>query len=495
MRDFVRLAALAVAVLLLVPAWGEDRIATLPVQQAALAMAGQDFVRAEAILKAAVADRTFVTLPEADRHEIHLLLAQAAMRARDHQTASEAIRKACASPGAGGTDWVVRAFVSSVGDDEDFADTLVVLAGKYPASLPELWGPALLPDLNHLVRLPNRSIGIRVLKALFAAHWQPTAVDPDAADEFWILLVLADLKDNDLPAAKAVAAAIRSPNALVRMVSDKRFDAVVAADPAHYDIGAAAAAALERARARRAANPHLLEPVDALATALMRLDRNDEAFAVIDAGFVAARKDDNAFVDTAYALPWVTERRGALLVKLGRADDDVAQREEAAALPEQGDGNVSQTLNLAQKLNNLGRPREALATLKKVPSTQMSGYGRMVYEKERACAYAQLKDQENLSGAMLYLKKNATEAPQIAMHAYICAKDEDGLAAEMIAMLDNPDTRLDMLFQLQDFRGPKGSAPDDAEDEWELKVQGRADVQAAIARTGRVQNFPIRLVN
>jgi tetratricopeptide (TPR) repeat protein len=466
-----------------------------PVEQATQAIVDRDFPRATAILKATATDKSFEALPEADRHEIYLLLAQASFYARDRQTAADAIREACASSASDGADWSLRVMISAEVDDVDLANSLVVISEKYPANLSRLWDPFLLQQLYHLAQLPDRNIGLRALKALFAAHWKPTRIDPDAVDELWLLLILADLKDNDLPAAKAVAAAIGSPNTLIKMISDKRFDAVVAADPAHYDIGAAAAAALERAKARRGANPQLLEPVDALAQALMRLDRNDEALAAIDAALAAAHKDENAFVDTDYALPWVTERRGALLVKLGRKDDDVAERQQAAALPERGTDNVSQTLNLAQKLNNLGRPREALATLKKVPSTQMSGYGRMAYEAQRACAYAQLKDKENFSGAMLYLKKNAVEAPQVTMQAYTCAKDEDGLAAEMIVMLDNPDTRLNMLFELQDFRGPKGSALDDAEDDWALKVQRRADVQAAIARTGRVQNFPIRLVN
>jgi hypothetical protein len=186
----------------------------------------------------------------------------------------------------------------------------------------------------------------------------------------------------------------------------------------------------------------------------------------------------------------VSERRADVLAALGREDEAVKQQQEAATLPEDGSSNTSQAINLAGQLNAQGHPKDALALLEKV--TSMSAYGRMAFEETRACAYAQLDDKTKYDESMAYLNAHKADGPMLPMEAALCAKDLDGTAKAEIALLADPDTRLDILLWLQKFVGPNASeaAQNDDDSIWG-KVQKRADVQAAVEKVGRVMRFPI----
>ena len=462
-------------------------------------------------LKLAIADKTFDQLPAVRRHFVYTLLAEAAFDAGDNDTAAFAVRRACTFSMASDSDWGSYFHIALRRRDIDGAATsLTVIAEKYPARLSKIWDVTVLGIANEVHGLPDgKAREFRLLKALFTAQWRPTRVSPDAADKYWTKLVLADLDAKNFAEAKAVGDTITDPNVLVMMVVDKRFDSVVATSPNHYDIAAAAEASLTQAKNRMADRPDLLEPADAVATALMRLDRNEEALTVLDTALAKVKpsQGDTPYIDVAFALPSVTERRGKVLARLGRDDESLREREKAAAIPEFGTANVNQALNLADKMNGLGRPQDALALLQKVPAAQMSPYGQMIYQRNRACAYALLKDTENAADALAYLKSHSADGPTVPLDALMCMHDLDGAAAEIIARLGDPDSRLDMLFDLQNFCGPKPaqgtpdtkpelkseSTPDTKEDDW-TKVSERPDVQAAIAKVGRVKTFPILLV-
>jgi tetratricopeptide (TPR) repeat protein len=452
------------------------------------------------VLKPLVTDKAFDTLPAARRHVVLLSFAEAAFWTGDNAGALDAIRRACDLPSAAGRDWLLRFMISSRMEEgtNEGVTSLTVLAEEYPdmvAMLPRQSDRYVLRLMETAKHLPDGATReIRLLKALFRLHWTPKAFGPDSADYGWIRLAAANLAQGDLSDAKEVVAEISDPNVVVEILADKRFDAVVASDPAHYDITAVSMASLETARARKTANTDLLEPVDELAIALMRLGRYDEAFAVLDSALPKTKEGEktSSFTDFAAALPWVKERRGEVLSILGRDDEATKERQDAAALPENGTSNASQALNLAGAMNRRGRPKDALALLEKV--TAVSPYGRMVYEMTRACAYAQLGDKAKYAESMSYLKAHSSDGPMMPMDAAVCAKDLDGAASAEIALLLDPDTRLDILLELQEFVGPDPSESTSDDDSTWGKVQKRADVRAAIDKVGRVKRIPIWLV-
>lgn len=323
-------------------------------------------------------------------------------------------------------------------------------------------------------------------------HWQPADGSPDAADPAWLRLVLYHLNHNEGMKAVAVAATITRPNTLIVMAADKRFDAVVAADPRHYEMPAAAEVSLEGAKARLAVHPELLEPADTAAKALLRLGRVDEALTVIDQALAKAQPASGAspYADLDDALPWATETRGMVMSALGRTDEATELRKAATILRENGDVNVSQALNLAHRYIYFNQPHEALDVLDRVPLDRVSAYGRMVYEHGRVCANHQLGNASEAGEAMKYLDAHASDAPNQRVDALLCTGDIDGAAAAVVGLLSDPKTVSDALMSLQVFCGSAGCGRDGEETDWD-KVRNHRAVKAAVARVGRILTVPI----
>ena len=116
----------------------------------------------------------------------------------------------------------------------------------------------------------------------------------------------------------------------------------------------------------------------------------------------------------------------------------------------------------------------------------------MVWESARACAYAQLNDQANLATPLQYLREHAKDGSQLFEVALLCAHDSDAVAKEIVARLVDPDTRQSKLAEIQDYLPEPGQSPWDKDTtaRW-LVVRGRPDVQAAIAKVGRIESYPI----
>jgi hypothetical protein len=73
----------------------------------------------------------------------------------------------------------------------------------------------------------------------------------------------------------------------------------------------------------------------------------------------------------------------------------------------------------------------------------------------------------------------------------LCAGDQDGAAARMIARLDDPESRADALVELQDYLPPAHpTAFRRAADARRAALKARPDVQAAVNRWGRILSWP-----
>jgi len=484
------------AALLAVPALASPAWVDQAIQKSSAVLQSGDYVRAEALLGAARRNKDFAGLAEADQLSILRLLAAAAMGAGDRATAADAIRQACGLPSSTWADWDTRLTLEGQDDLDDSVFAVTAIAQKFPERLVEISDRYVLTRVAAAAHLHDGTARrLLLLRALYAAHWRPVRLAPETDEVIWLSLVLDDLGKGDLAHARQIAAAIGDPNVLIRMVVDKRFDLIVAADPGHFDIAAAAQIALQNAQARLKSRPDLMEPSYSLAQAMIRLGRYKEALAVLDAALATAHQSNSPYTDLDYALPWVTEERGSVLADLGRKDEGLAQRQDAADLPEDGKLNVSQTFNLAQRMNQLNRPKDALTLLDRVPPENSSPYGRMVQQKEYACAYHKLGRLPEYRTALDYLNNHTADAPLAAMDAMECADDVDGVTKAMVARLEDPESRLEMLFNLQSFDGPDrkiGKPKPLASDAstWD-KATSRPEVRAAIDHVGRVQSFPI----
>ncbi|NEX94047.1 hypothetical protein [Caulobacter sp. 17J65-9] len=330
----------------------------------------------------------------------------------------------------------------------------------------------------------------RMLAALDRLDFAPD--EPfETFDAAWAEYARMIVDQNPAGAARA-AARISDPGPLLELRLDKRFAALVDAEPARFDLRAAAERKLAADRAAMAANPKLLAGPHTVASDLRVLGRADEALAVLDAAL--ARTEPNAWTDAGDQLRWARNERAYALLALGRFDEAVAALRQGADLDEHGTLNVSQVINLAEVQLQVGRPEAALETLAvfEAPERRASAYGVMWVKSGQACAYAALGRKAELRMTLTWLAAHADDNPAAHTRALLCAGDVDGAAASYKRRLADPEQRADALAALSQFDPPPVTAPGvKAAAERLAQVRARPDVQAAIAKAGRVERVPL----
>jgi tetratricopeptide (TPR) repeat protein len=123
---------------------------------------------------------------------------------------------------------------------------------------------------------------------------------------------------------------------LAELRIDRRFDPVVAANPAHFDL--ASAVALETADIRRkaAASPGKLEGAVALALQLQSAGNPSEALTVLDEAIACSHPTESTkspFDDYNDHINWAEDTRARVLSDLGRFDESLKQYSYAAGGP------------------------------------------------------------------------------------------------------------------------------------------------------------------
>src|SRR5262249_496444 len=154
------------------------------------------------------------------------------------------------------------------------------------------------------------------------------------------------------------------------------------------------------------------------------------------------------FTDMGF-LNWIYDGRAQALSDLGRDDDAVADLRRAAAMPDAGAVNAANAINLGDALYGLGRPQDAIDAVAHLGPP--SPYGTMQSRGVPVGAYRQLGSAAAAREQLATMRAHASDDPRAVIVADLCLGDEDAAAAATIAWLDEPKTRDDALFNLQDF--------------------------------------------
>ena len=109
----------------------------------------------------------------------------------------------------------------------------------------------------------------------------------------------------------------------------------------------------------------------------------------------------------------------------------------------------------------------------------------------RACAYKQLGDSAKLAETMSYMTAHSSAGYGPYRSALLCTGDSDGMAASLVARLDDPLTRNETLLWLQGYlNGPQSDFEKALQDVSDAAA-AHPEVQAAIAKYGHVESYPI----
>jgi len=447
------------------------------------------------------ADPAFAALPAAAKDKVWGFAVTCDTRRKDVANLFDDVRQGTQLPDSLSWFWLRRLDAGGLlGKTDDVVDTTEHLASADPASLNLIHSDFFVRFRAAALAAGRADAATRVLAALERANYQPQTVDPESdASGLWLDAARGEADTGRLDHASALLGRITAPEALIGARLDQRFTALVAADPARFDLKAAAERQLAVDRAVLLGHPKLLAAAREVGVDLRMLERFDEALALIqtDLDNVAkAPPDAPAYSDEARELNWLHNDLAETLFAAGRRDEAIAAMRDAAALQERGlDDNISQTINLAGMLMIAGRDQDALATLAPFDKgLQVTAYGLGWVRADHACALVGLRRAADVADDMAWVTAHQRDNPAARVRALMCAGTLDDLAAELIAELGDSDQREAALVNLSLFDPPPPAyitpriAADDAL--W-TALRARPDVQAAIARAGHTERIPL----
>lgn len=386
--------------------------------------------------------------------------------------------------------WRMMVALAYPGHAYDLAiDAYIQYVSLAPDKIYDLTGDFVDSLVRHARTLADDRVRYRkLLETLWQVHYEPK--DNLFVAEYTRLQLLELLaNDGDDARARALLATLNAPGSVIALRSDNRYRRLLADAPGFSDFKAVQNRFIDRLKAMD--GPGQLRVQVALGYELNDADRLSEALALLDRAIGDAKKTPPP-ADQADQVKWLMDTRMRVLRHLGRWDEVVTAEIEArdAALKENRDL-VSQKINLGGIYYILGRPKDALAEVADIKPGQASVYGQMSAEEVRACAYAQTGDIKALKASLELMRRHADEAPEPLRAALLCADDEDGVAALLVARLDNPDERNAALVTLQTYLpDPYETAFEQQLDARMAKVNGRPEVKAAIAKYGVIETYP-----
>lgn len=299
------------------------------------------------------------------------------------------------------------------------------------------------------------------------------------------------LARGDTAGAKALASAIRSPRAVLRLLVDRRYDDLVAAGDPLARIQTAIAGDERRTAALLAAKPNDPRRLIDRAQHLRSVGREADALALLlpktrDMAAVKAMGEDGF---------WIVNEAAYALLALDRASEAVALMDRLVALGlRENEDLISMAINRSEILLGAGRYRDAAdyaVSLFSNHSNLASPYGHMWMWSSAACGHLLAGDAKAAQPWLDRLRKGERDNPAATMRGHLCANDLGAAASAIIGRL-NGDDPASMLVALQDYRVQEYRSPARKLVEARLnEVARRADVQAAIARRGRVLKLPL----
>ena len=332
----------------------------------------------------------------------------------------------------------------------------------------------------------------RLLTILSANAYVPKDQAPGATDGFRHGLANMLLDAGDRAGAAALLADIGSPSELADIFLDPRLRPLL---PGSFDLRAAVEQHLATMRTFAALHPDTINPVVMAAIDLRLLGRPQESLDILHA--LRGVEDGGAtFVDADEQLVWWWDAVGRGHVQLNQYDAAVAAFRKGGEKQESGGLNVSQVINLATFQLDFARPGDALTTIGAFDAVHRpaSPYGTMLIYFTRGCAQARLNRPAEAATALKYIQEHDKDAPGVLTDMLLCGGDLDGASASILRLLDDPETRPDMLRRVAIFDAAVVALPPNPLKVNFDKVIARPEVQAAIQRAGGAQRIHLQKV-
>ncbi len=460
-------------------------------ERARRALAGFDALQADAILSPLLTSSQFWSLSPQQRHLALTLDAQAALQLKDPHRALELLERASVMPENRPDDWVNRVRAALIAAD-GAAVVRALDAGAQHADdfLAKLEQEELLDyAMRDLEQYGTESERLNLYQLAQRTTFQ---IEPDGASRWWRDLALLELARGQRSAAAATRARISSPQVLISIAADRRFDVLSGMTPAAPAVMAAVGRGIEAARAATQADPRNLKAAADLIERLVIAVRLQEALSTADATLARVNaQGPQAFDGYDRYYPTLLAARSAALQALGRFEEARDQLEVASFLPEAGMPNVDEVVALGDLYTDLGRPADALRVLAVMDAREASPYGHMQVMAVRLEAARQLNDASLRATCLKYLREHARDDPDTLQWSLVTLGESAEALTLLRARLADERQRSDALVSVQHYAST-ATTPVLAE---QLRRREafleRADVRAAVGRVGRISRYAL----
>ncbi len=393
-------------------------------------------------LKAAYADRRFPRMDVEARQGILYTLILCA-EGEDLALAAEAGRKLAADAKDPHEVMIVYSVQISEalqrGATAEAARLFLKLSELQPDAVAE-WSPEMVSNFADYIE-GEPDLSLKVVERIATLKWTDPASQRAALNE-WALAYGWQLADRGRfeDAGKAVSKATDLYVTLI-VAGDRRFSSVWDSwqRERRFDWTALAQANLDKARTDMAEQPGSLRPVNDYLGALRTLGRYDEAIQVGQA-FAARIEDGETFEDARLKAPSVQIQLAQALFETGRYGE--AEAVFVKAIGE--DSSVDARIAWGGRLLDLGRPRDVLKVLEGVDANDITPYGQLWVDSQRACAQADI-DKGAAEKTLALLEAGKGENPAALSQALLCMNRVDEAAKLMVSRLGEPRHRAGAL--------------------------------------------------
>ena len=446
------------------------------------AAAADEYERAAELFGKVLSSALFPEFEATRRHSLLMQAAEVASVRADFLTAQKLYVRSTDYALAGAMEWMGRLNAAwFLGDLDDAVDSLALIAQRWPGELNSVSQWAMEALLDH-TRERQPAAELPILRALFDAGWQtdlgrePTAI--------WMRLIDLLVEREYFRDALGVSSRLRDPIAVVAMLSDRKYAAVIDAGPDWFSVAETLDAGIIEARLSVEANPHLLAPAVRLAEVLLYAGRTEDALLVIETHLARASIKSvigEALEDAVAESVRALSVKARALTALERLDEAALQLELAAeqVLPVD---RIDDYYAVAELQIRLGHPDAALRTLDRMPPRINDVRATLI----RFMAARLYGDQKTQQRALDTILARAGDAPEYAQHALLLAGKTDAAARLLIKRLEHPRQRRRALIELQTLREQKWPA---AELDWQSRthaLMARSDVRESIADNGGI---------
>jgi len=314
----------------------------------------------------------------------------------------------------------------------------------------------------------------------------------------------------DIENLKEVILSFTEPGVILRVRVDRRFDEVRKDGDleAILDLENANNKYIAKLEDLLAENPQFAYGHVLYSKALTGAWRFEEALDAIEpiAWKVRIPIVNKYFVDLDSNKNWVLETYAAAIWREKYPEQSEDMFIEAFQVPENGEKNVSQQINLASRILYGGNLELALALAQDLldSNANTSPYGAMWVYTVLVCGNALSETPQDFSQSMAYLIAHERDNPGALIQAFLCTNEMDAAARLMIRRLESLDKRTNALLYMQytksDWETERRAHVHKALAElspghmlWHRldELRERTDVVGAANRVGRIEVVPL----